>query len=79
LNAYGDTAATPLQLATFSSTAVTTATVGISSDGNSVTSAAGTVVASLTGAGTSNLGFNLGFSTPSSTSGAIYKLTLQSN
>jgi hypothetical protein len=79
LNAYGDTAATPLQLATFSSTAVTTATVGISSDGNSVTSAAGTVVASLTGGGTSNLGFNLGFSTPSSTSGAIYKLTLQSN
>ena len=80
LNAYGDTAATPLQLATFnSSTAVTTATVGISSDGNSVTSAAGTVVAGLTGGAGANLSFNLGFSTPSSTSGAVAKLTLQSN
>ena len=80
LNAYGDTAATPLQLATFNSnTAVTTATVGISSDGNSVTSAAGTVVAGLTGGAGANLSFNLGFSTPSSTSGAVAKLTLQSN
>jgi hypothetical protein len=78
LNAYGDTSATPLQLATFNSvTAVTNATIGVTS--GTPTSAAGTTVSGVTGAGTSALGFDLGFSTPSSTSGAVYKLTLQSN
>ena len=78
LNAYGDTSATPLQLATFNSvTAVTNATIGITS--GTPTSAAGTTVSGVTGGGTSALGFDLGFSTPSSTSGAVYKLTLQSN
>jgi hypothetical protein len=78
LNAYGDTAATPLQLATFNSnTAVTNATIGINS--GTPTSAAGTVVLVKSGAGTSALAFDLGFSTPSSTSGAVAKLTLQSN
>ena len=79
LNAYGDSSATPLQIATVSSNPLTTATVGISADGNSVTSAAGTVIAGLTGGGTGALAFDLGLSTPSATSGAVFKLTLQSN
>ncbi|CAN2214844.1 hypothetical protein MCEMRE182_01070 [Candidatus Nanopelagicaceae bacterium] len=80
LNAYGDSSATPLQLATTAaSAALTTATIGISADGNSVTSAAGSVVAGLSGGASANLAFDLGFTTPSSTSGAVYKLTLQSN
>jgi hypothetical protein len=77
LNAYGDSSATPLQLATVSSSPLTTATVGINA--STPTSAAGTVISSPTGTGTSALAFDLGFSTPSSTSGAVYKLTLQSN
>ena len=80
LSAYGDTSATPLQLATFnSSTAVTVATVGVSADGNSVTTTAGTVASAPTGGASANLSFDLGFTTPTSTSGAVYKLTLQSN
>jgi hypothetical protein len=77
LNAYGDSSATPLQLATVSSTALTAATIGITS-GNP-TSAAGTTVSAISGGGTSALAFDLGFTTPSSTSGAVYKLTLQSS
>ena len=77
LNAYGDTSATPLQLATVSSSALTAATIGI--NGSTPTSAAGTVIAGTSGAGGASLAFDLGFSTPSSTSGAVYKLTLQSN
>jgi hypothetical protein len=77
LNAYGDSSATPLQLATVSSTALTAATIGITS-GNP-TSAAGTTVSAISGGGTTALAFDLGFTTPSSTSGAVYKLTLQSS
>jgi hypothetical protein len=77
LNAYNNSDATPLQLATFNSnTAVTNATIGI--NGGTPTSAAGTVVLYKSGTGTSALAFDLGFSTPSSTSGAVAKLTLQS-
>ena len=79
LNAYGDTLATPLQLATVGgSTALTTATIGIL-NGSNPTVSAGTVVASVTGNSTTTEAFDLGFSTPTSTSGAVYKLTLQSN
>jgi hypothetical protein len=77
LNAYGDTSDTPVQIATAGSTALTTATIGITS--TTPTSAAGTVIGSVSGGGTSALGFELGFTTPSATSGAIYKLTLQSS
>ncbi len=76
LNAYGDTSATPLQLATSGSTAVTTATIGITS--TNPTSAAGTTISGVSGGGTNALAFDLGFSTPSSTAGAVFKLTLQS-
>jgi hypothetical protein len=78
LNAYGDTSATPLQLATGPSNAViTTATVGITS--TTPTSSAGTVIANTGTNASSTYSFDLGFSTPTSTSGAVYKLTLQSS
>jgi hypothetical protein len=76
LNAYGDLSSTPIQLATSGSTALTTATIGINS--GTPTSAAGTVIGSVSAAGTTGLGFELGFSIPSATSGAVYKITLQS-
>jgi len=77
LNAYGESSSTPVQLATVSSTALTTATIGITS--GTPTSSDGTVIGTVSGGGTSALGFDLGFSTPSATSGAVYKLTLQSS
>jgi hypothetical protein len=77
LSAYGESSSTPLQLATSNSTALTTATIGITS--GTPTSTVGTLIGAVTGGGTSALGFELGFSTPSATSGAVYKLTLQSS
>jgi hypothetical protein len=77
LNAYGDTGSTPVQLATAGSTALTSATIGITS--TNPTSAAGTVIGNISGGGTDALSFDLGFTTPSATSGAVYKLTLQSS
>lgn len=77
LNAYGDSSNTPVQIATAGSTALTTATIGITS--TTPTSAEGTVIGSVSGGGTNALSFELGFTTPSATSGAIYKLTLQSS
>ena len=77
LNAYGDTSNTPVQIATAGSSALTTATIGITS--TTPTSAAGTVIGNVSGGGTNALAFELGFTTPSATSGAIYKLTLQSS
>ncbi len=77
LNAYGDTGSTPVQLATVGSSALTTATIGITS--TTPTSAAGTVIGNVSGDGTNALAFDLGFTTPSATSGAVYKLTLQSS
>lgn len=77
LNAYGDSSSTPVQLATVSSTSLTTATIGINS--GTPTSAAGTVIGNVSGDGTNALNFDLGFSTPAATSGAIYKITLQSS
>ena len=76
LNGYGDSIATPLQLATSGSTAVTNATIGITS--SNPTSAAGTTISGVTGTNSTSHAFDLGFTTPSSTSGAVYKLTLQS-
>jgi hypothetical protein len=79
LSAYGETSATPVQFATGVSNAqLTEATIGIASDGNSVTTTAGTVAANVTGGTTANLSFDLGFTTPSATNGAVAKLTLQS-
>ncbi len=77
LNAYGDSSATPLQLATSGSTAVTAATIGITA--TTPTSAAGTTISNVSGNASTTHAFDLGFTTPSSTSGAVYKLTLQSS
>lgn len=77
LNAYGDTGSTPIQLATAGSSALSTATIGINS--GTPTSAAGTVIGAVSGTNTNALSFELGFTTPSATSGAVYKLTLQSS
>ena len=78
LNAYDDSSATPLQLATSSggSTPITSATFANSSVGNTFV---GTTGISVSGTGNSSSGtVTLGFGTPSSTSGAVYKITLQS-
>ena len=78
LNAYGNTLATPLQLATYSSSAVTDAKVYINST-TPVSQTNGVTVSATSGANSTNLTFDMGFSIPSSTSGAVYKLTLQSS
>jgi hypothetical protein len=78
LNAYDDANATPLQLATSSggSTPITSATFANSSVGDTFV---GTTGISVSGTGNSSSGtVTLGFGTPSSTSGAVYKITLQS-
>ena len=77
LNAYGDTSATPLQIATAGSTAVSVATIGI--NGSTPTTSAGFTIANGANLAASTSSFDLGITTPSATSGAVYKLTLQSN
>jgi hypothetical protein len=78
LNAYDDASATPLQLATSSggSTPITSATFSNSSGSDFF----GTTGISVTGSGNGGAtgAITLGFGTPSSTSGAVYKITLQS-
>jgi hypothetical protein len=76
LNAYDNASATPLQLATNSSTAITSATFANTSG----STYAGTAGVSVTGSGNGGTSgaITLGFGTPSSTSGAVYKITLQS-
>jgi len=74
LNAYGDTSATPLNIATGS---VSVATVGITT--STITTSAGFVVAGLNGINSATTSFDLGITSPAATSGAVYKLTLQSN
>ncbi len=77
LNAYGDTSATPLQLATVSSSAVSVATIGIR-NGQAPTTSTGFVIANSAGTSTATSSFDLGMSIPSATAGAVFKLTLQS-
>jgi hypothetical protein len=77
LNAYGDTSATPLQIATAGSTAVSVATIGI--NGSTPTTSAGFTIANGANLAASTSSFDLGITIPSATSGAVYKLTLQSN
>jgi len=76
LNAYDDASATPLQLATNSSTAITSATFSITGASTAV-GTAGVTFSDVTGDSTAGK-VTLGFGTPSSTSGAVYKITLQS-
>ena len=78
LNAYGDTSATPIQIATSgSSAALSVATIGITT--SAITTSSGFTISGVSSAGTALAAFDLGITTPSATSGAVYKLTLQSN
>jgi hypothetical protein len=74
LNAYGDVSATPLNIATGS---VSVATVGITT--STITTSAGFVVAGTQNINSATTSFDLGITSPAATSGAVYKLTLQSN
>jgi hypothetical protein len=78
INAYGDTLATPLSIASSSNTAYSYATVGVKASGTMTTSPGVTV----TVIGTQNsttAGIDVAITSPQATSGAVYKLTLQSN
>ncbi len=79
LNAYDNSSATPLQLATSSagSTAITSATFA-NSTGSTIVGTNGISVSG-SGTGGSSGAITLGFGTPTSTSGAVYKITLQSS
>jgi hypothetical protein len=78
LNAYGEVSAVPVQIATAgASTPVTAATIGINANAPVVSE--GFVVANSQNQGLANASFDLGITTPSATSGAVYKLTIQSN
>ena len=77
LNAYGDTSATPINFATVSSSLVSVATIGINT--GSITAATGFTISGVNNSGTALTAFDLGITTPNATSGAVYKLTLQSN
>jgi hypothetical protein len=72
INAYGETSATPIGFATASSTLVSVATVGITT--STITTSPGFTIA-----GVVSNGFDFGINQPAATSGAVYKLTLQSN
>ena len=76
LNAYNNSDATPLQLATHSSTPITNATFSIKT-GNTAVGSEGVTFTDVTSDSTAGA-ITLGFGEPSSTSGAVYKITLQS-
>ncbi|MFM6940682.1 MAG: hypothetical protein ACKOXI_01720, partial [Candidatus Planktophila sp.] len=76
LNAYGDSSATPISFATVSNALVSVATIGIST--SSITAAAGFTVTGVSSAAAGQASFDLGITSPAATSGAVYKLTLQS-
>ncbi len=77
LNAYGDSSATPISFATASNALVSVATIGI--NGSTPTTSNGFTISNVVGASTATSSFDLGISQPAATSGAIYKLTLQSS
>jgi hypothetical protein len=76
LNAYGDTSATPLSFATVSNSLVSSATIGINT--GSITAASGFTISGVNAATLGQSAFDFGITTPAATSGAVYKLTLQS-
>jgi hypothetical protein len=76
INAYGNSDATPLSIASASNTAYSLVTVGVKATGAMAVSPGVT----LTSSGTSgSIGIDLAITNPQATSGAVYKLTLQSN
>lgn len=77
VNAYNDTDATPLQIATSGATAVTSATFAIT--GSTTAGIGAGYTATVSGGTTNAASVTLGLSTPSATSGAVYKITVQSS
>ena len=77
LNAYGDTSATPISFATVSNSLASVATISIAT--NAITAGSGFTIAGVNAATLGQTAFDLGISQPAATSGALYKLTLQSN
>jgi hypothetical protein len=76
LNAYGNTDATPLNIASSSNVAYSYASIGVKASGTMTTSP-GITLATSGAAGA--LGIDVAITSPQATSGAVYKLTLQSN
>ncbi len=77
LNAYGDSSATPISFATASNALVSAATIGITT--GTITAANGFTISNTANLSSATASFDLGISSPAATSGAIYKLTLQSS
>lgn len=77
LNAYGETSATPVAFASASGAGVSSATINIAT--NAITTSTGFTVSGVNNSGTALTAFDLAITTPNATSGAVYKLTLQSN
>lgn len=73
LQAYGNSDASPLQIATVSAAAITSATIGFDTTTGDQKVQAGFTLGDKTSTGT-----KLTIDTPSATAGAVYKLTLQS-
>ena len=77
LNAYGDTSATPLDIATLGATRYNVATFVMSTTlGQKSTHI---TTGSVAGSTTDDRRFEIGFSGAQATSGAVYKITLQSS
>lgn len=76
LNAYGETSATPVAFASSSGAGVTVADISIAT--NAITVSSGFTISGVNNSATAVTGFDLGITTPVATSGAVYKLTLQS-
>jgi hypothetical protein len=77
LNAYGETSATPVAFASASGTGVSVADISIAT--NAITVSSGFTISGVNNSATAVTAFDLGITTPNATSGAVYKLTLQSN
>ena len=77
INAYGDTSATPINIATIGSTSYNVATFVMSTTLGQKSSHIST--GAVSGGGTNDRRFEIGFSGTQATSGAIYKITLQTS
>ena len=77
LNAYGESSATPVAFASSSGSGITQATIGVAV--GAITTSTGFTVSGVNNSGAGSTAFDLAITTPNATSGAVYKLTLQSN
>jgi hypothetical protein len=77
LNTYGQTSATPVSFATVSNALASQATIGIAT--NAITTSTGFTIAAVSNTGAALTSFDFGINEPAATSGAVYKITLQSS